>query len=103
MDRSSVGDRMDISFIGILTVVAYQIMFSADLPKVAYLTILMSFMIISFLTMSANVVVNLIVAALDNRGLYAEGNRVDWHCRYLFPIAYALLYLIADSFLYSTA
>ena len=50
-----MGDRMDISFIGILTVVAYQIMFSADLPKVAYLTILMSFMIISFLTMSANV------------------------------------------------
>lgn len=100
MDRSSLGDRMDISFIGILTVVAYQIMFSADLPKIAYMTVLMSFMIISFLTMCASVVVNLRVAALDNKGRSAEGNQVDWHCRYLFPLGYTLLNLAAGSVIY---
>ena len=32
MDTESLGDRMDISFIGILTVVAYQIMVASVLP-----------------------------------------------------------------------
>lgn len=102
MDRSSLGDRMDISFIGILTVVAYQIMFSADLPKIAYMTVLMSFMIISFMTMCASVAVNLRVSALDNAGRAAEGNRMDWHCRYLFPIAYVLINLVVGGVVYST-
>ena len=100
MDRSSLGDRMDISFIGILTVVAYQIMFSADLPKIAYMTVLMSFMIISFLTMCASVVVNLRVAALDNKGRSAEGNQMDWHCRYLFPLGYIFVNIAAGSVIY---
>lgn len=102
MDRSSLGDRMDISFIGILTVVAYQIMFSAGLPKIAYITVLMSFMIISFLTMCASVVVNLRVVALDNKGRSAEGNRMDWHCRYLFPLVYILANFAVGSAIYYT-
>jgi len=88
MDRSSVGDRMDISFIGILTVVAYQIMFSENLPKISYLPVMMAFMIISFLMMSATVAVNLKVASLDNSGQFEAGDRVDRYCRVIFPIIY---------------
>jgi len=100
MDRSSVGDRMDISFIGILTVVAYQIMFSESLPKIAYLTVLMSFMIISFLAMCATVLVNLRVAALDNSGRHREGDRMDRRCRYLFPLGYVLSVGLCGGYLY---
>ena len=88
MDRSSVGDRMDISFIGILTVVAYQIMFSDSLPKISYLSVMMAFMIISFLMMCATVAVNLKVASLDNSGRFEAGNRVDRYCRVMFPLFY---------------
>ncbi len=102
MDRSSVGDRMDISFIGILTVVAYQIMFSENLPKISYLTVMMSFMIISFLMMCATVVVNLKVAGLDNSGRFEEGDRVDKYCRYLFPLAYLFSSLLAGTIIYQT-
>ncbi len=90
MDRSSVGDRMDITFLGILTVVAYQIMFSGSLPKISYLTVLGSFMIISFLVMCASVAVNLRVWVLDSRGLFEDGDRLDRRCRYLFPIGYVV-------------
>lgn len=100
MERSSVGDRMDISFIGILTVVAYQIMFSESLPKISYITVLMSFMIISFLMMCATVAVNLLVAALDNRGRHATGDRVDRLCRVLFPLSYLILTLSIGSLVY---
>lgn len=100
MERSSLGDRMDISFIGILTVVAYQIMSSESLPKISYATVLMSFMIISFLMMCASIVVNLRVAALDNSGRHIQGDRVDRLCRVMFPITYVLLNAIVGSYVY---
>jgi hypothetical protein len=100
MDRSSVGDRMDISFIGILTVVAYQIMFTESLPKISYITVLMSFMIISFLIMCATVVINLRVSALDNSGRRAEGDRMDRLSRIIFPLVYVLSSLIIGGYIY---
>ena len=100
MDRSSVGDRMDITFLGILTVVAYQIMFSGSLPKISYLTVLGSFMIISFVTMCASVAVNLRVWVLDSRGLSHNGDALDRRSRYLFPIGYFAAILLAGVSLY---
>ncbi|CAA0079397.1 Proton-gated ion channel [Halioglobus japonicus] len=100
MERSSLGDRMDISFIGILTVVAYQIMSSESLPKISYITVLMSFMIISFLMMCASIVINLRVAALDNTSRQMQGDRVDKLCRVLFPATYVLLNLLVGSYVY---
>ena len=100
MDRSSVGDRMDITFLGILTVVAYQIMFSGTLPKISYVTVLGMFMIISFITMCASVAVNLRVWVLDNRGLFEKSDRLDARSRYLFPTVYVFSVLIAGSSVY---
>jgi hypothetical protein len=100
MERSSLGDRMDISFIGILTVVAYQIMFSESLPKISYITILMSFMIISFLMMCSSIVINLRVAALDNSSRQVQGDRIDRICRVLFPTAYFLLTTLVGGYIY---
>ena len=100
MDRSSVGDRMDISFIGILTVVAYQIMSSENLPKISYLTVMMAFMIISFLMMCATVVVNLTVAGLDNSGRFEAGDRVDRYCRLIFPLVYFGATALAGGIIY---
>jgi len=101
MDRESLGSRMDISFIGILTVVAFQIVVSDRMPRISYTTILSSFMYVSYLTLAASVIVNLRVSALDRRGEMARGNRLDRRCRWLFPTAYvgaiflsAMYYLI---------
>ena len=89
MDSESLGDRMDISFIGILTVVAFQIVVSDMLPRIPYFTILSSFMLITYLTLVGGVVVNLTVGAIDRRGDQAFGNRIDRTCRWLFPLGYA--------------
>ncbi len=100
MERSSLGDRMDISFIGILTVVAYQIMSSESLPKISYVTVLMSFMIISFLMMCASIVINLRVAALDNSSRQMQGDRVDRLCRVFFPLSYVLITSLVGGYIY---
>ena len=95
MSKSSVGDRMDISFVGILTVVAYQIMISANLPRIDYLTLMSTFLYLSFLSMAAGVVINLHVAHLDHAGRTADGDMIDRRCRWLFPTAYVGLIMAA--------
>ena len=94
MDRSSLGDRIDVSFIGILTAVAYQILLSDILPRISYFTLINAFLNISFLTMCATVVINLVVGALDKKGNYEIGDRVDRRCRWIFPSVYFGLNLI---------
>ena len=89
MDAESLGDRMAISFVGILTVVAFQIVVSDMLPRIPYFTILSTFLLISYLTLVAGVIVNLTVGAIDRRGDQALGNRIDRTCRWLFPLGYA--------------
>ncbi len=87
MDRSSVGDRMAVSFVGILTAVAYQITLVGIVPSVSYFTLMYAFLNVSFLLMSATVVINLYVAVADRRG-HERGDRIDRCCRWLFPLAY---------------
>ena len=88
MDTSSVGDRMDISFIGILTVVAYQIIISDHMPKIAYFTQMSVFLYSTYLILAAGVVVNLLVSSLDKSGRVAAGDRLDLRSRWLFPVVF---------------
>ncbi len=88
MDRSSLGDRISVSFIGILTGVAYQFVVSDTLPRISYMTWIHGFLNFSFFTMCATVVVNLVVGEKDKRGAHAQGDRIDRRCRWIFPLGY---------------
>jgi hypothetical protein len=95
MDRSSLGDRLSVSFIGILTGVAYQILMSDQMPRISYVTLMHGFLTLSFLTMCATVVMNLVVGALDQRGERELGDLVDRRCRWIFPLSYFGLLLVS--------
>ncbi len=88
MERSSLGDRISVSFIGILTAVAYQMAVSGSLPAVDYPTHMHFFLSFSFLTMCATVVINLVVGAVDKRGKHTLGDKIDKKCRWVFPTVY---------------
>jgi hypothetical protein len=88
MERSSLADRISVSFIGILTAVAYQIVVSEIQPHISYVTLMHGFLNLSLLIMCATVVINLVVGALDKRGMVAAGDRVDHRCRWAFPLTY---------------
>ncbi len=96
MDRSSLGDRMSVSFVGILTAVAYQIMVSDIMPDIAYVTFMNAFLSFSFLVMCATVLANLRVGVCDRRGDVQRGDRIDLRCRRAFPLVYAAL-IVADA------
>ena len=94
MDRSSLGDRISVSFIGILTAVAYQVVMNDILPRIAYMTWINGFLNFSFLLMVGTVIINLVVGGLDQQGRAEVAHRVDHLCRWIFPLTYFVLILI---------
>ena len=91
MEHLSLGERMDVSFVGILTVVAYQILISEILPHISYVTLIHTFLSLSFFFMCLTVVVNLVVGVCDKNGNFALGDRIDLFCRWGFPSLYVVL------------
>ena len=87
MDRSSLGDRMSVSFVGILTAVAYQITLAGIVPSVSYLTLMHGFLNLSFLMMCATVAINLYVGGADMHG-HQHGDAIDRRCRWIFPLTF---------------
>lgn len=94
MNRSSIGDRLSVSFIGLLTSVAYQGVVTEGMPQVAYITWMHGFVLLSFFTMCMVVVVNLMVNMQDQQGKIELGDRIDRYCRWGFPIAYFVITLV---------
>jgi hypothetical protein len=97
MDQSSLGDRISVSFIGILTVVSYQIILSETLPRISYLTLMNGFLNWSFFVVCASVVASLRVGWLDRQGQTAAGDRIDRRNRWLFPLVYGAALLLVVS------
>lgn len=95
MDRSSLGDRINVSFVGILTAVAYQIVVSDILPHISYVTLINGFLNFSLFVLCASAVMNLVVGECDKRGKADVGDRIDYRCRWIFPLAYFSLLLLA--------
>ena len=94
MDRASVGDRMSVSFVGLLTAVAYQIVLGDILPHIAYLTPVNVFVNISFVVMCASIVVNLIVGELNRENRGQEADILDNRCKKIFPAVYLSLLVL---------
>jgi hypothetical protein len=88
MDKTSLGDRISVSFIGILTAVTYQVVLSEILPRISYVTVINGFLLFSFFTMCMTVIINLRVGYLDRHGMSEAGDRLDHRCRWMFPVIY---------------
>jgi hypothetical protein len=88
MDHESLGDRMDISFIGILTVVAYQIIVSDAMPAIGYFTLMTGFLYSTYLVLAVGVIVNVVVSKLGQAGHRELGHRLDRTCRWAVPAGF---------------
>ena len=94
MERSSLGDRISVSFVGILTAVTYQLMISDALPHISYYTFMHGFINFSFLIMCVAALMNIVVGTYDKHGKALIGDKVDYRCRWVFPLVYMGLVLI---------
>lgn len=88
MDIHDLSDRLNICFIGILTIVAYQFLIDGDMPRISYFTFTDSVVLFSFVFMCLTIVESLIVVSLSNRDKDAMARRVDTTAKWLFPAVY---------------
>ena len=100
MDRESLGDRMNISFVGLLTIVAYQFLVESSLPKIAYFTMINGFVYVGYITMIASIVANIWVENLNRRGEASVADRFDQMSRWAFPVGFLLLNLLSALYFY---
>jgi len=97
MSGEGLGRRAGVSSSGILTVIAYQFVTSASLPKVSYLTVADKVMILSIMTISATMLESIIVDrwTMSNP---SKKLKIDRICRVAFPLVYlSLLAVLANS------
>ena len=88
MDRSSIGDRISVSFIGILTAVAYLMVIGDSMPRIAYVTLIHGYLNLSLIIMAITLLFHLMVGGLEQRGDATRARRIDQFCRWAFPLTY---------------
>ena len=88
MDNETLANRINITFIGILSVVAYYFVILNNVPEVSYLTFIDAFIISTFLVLAAGVVVTVQMENYDGPNKAALSARVDRICRWAFPLSY---------------
>jgi hypothetical protein len=91
VETDSLADRLNISFIGVLTIVAYQFLLVDSLPRMSYLTFTDMVLLVSFLMMAATVPQSLLIHSLVRKGRLAVARRIDRICRWAFPLTYGLV------------
>lgn len=101
MDQEGLSDRINIQFIGILSVVAYYFVVKDSAPEIAYLTLMDAFILTSFFLPAAGVVITLVVDRLNRRGRTDLGDRVDLICRWAFPLVYLLAFPVLTLFFFA--
>ncbi len=94
MDNETLSNRVNITFIGILSVVAYYNVILENVPEVSYLTLIDAFIISTFLILAAGVVLIVVMESLGEEKKARLGPRVDRVCRWAFPLSYALSSII---------
>lgn len=95
MNRDSLAERMSVTFVGLLTSVAYQSLLGDIMPHISYITFVNAFISLGFILMGASAAINLLVCLYDRNGKHALGELIDRRSRWGFPIAYAALTLLA--------
>ncbi len=91
IDIDAFADRLNVSFIGVLTIVAYQFVVIDNMPRMSYLTFTDMLLLVSFVAMAATIPQSLVIQSLLRRGRSAAAGQVNAVSRWCFPLVYVLL------------
>ena len=90
IDIESLADRLNVAFIGILTIVAYQFVIDGNMPRISYFTFTDAVLLFSFMVMCLVIYESLVVHSLWKRGQHARAERIDKIAHKAFPVIYVL-------------
>jgi len=88
MEVDNLSDRLNVAFIGILTIVAYQFLIEGSMPRISYFTFTDTVLLYSFVVMCLSVLESLVLTSMCKAGHKAAAQRVDHVARWVFPLVY---------------
>ena len=100
LDDETASNRINISFIGILSVVAYYFVIQNNIPNISYLTLIDAFIITTFFFLAASVIVSLMVDKLNRAGNSQRGDKIDAFSRWGFPASYLFISVLIVVFFF---
>jgi hypothetical protein len=100
INRELLGNRLDILFIGLLTLVAYQTVTVSRLPSIEYFTLINGFIYVGYLTMAASILSNIWLDNFHRRGEKTAADRFNKVCRWAHPAGFFGLNLILAYFFF---
>ena len=91
INSEALSERLNIAFIGILSVIAYQFLVEGEMPNIDYLTFTDGFLLISFAILFTTVLESLIVYWLVKKDKKIIAKILDIYSKFAFPISYLTL------------
>ncbi len=88
MEEDNLSDRLNVAFIGILTIVAYQFLIDGAMPRIDYFTFTDAVLLYSFLVMCLAIFQSLWLYSLCKKGKKETAEKVDLVFRWFFPVIY---------------
>lgn len=86
--------QLDITTIGVLTLVAFEFAIGDSLPHLAFLTFLDAILLISFILAAAAVVLNLVLIRFERKGQEQLAKKMNDGAIIVFPVAYTVAILL---------
>lgn len=88
LEVDSLSERLNLAFIGVLTIVAYQFLIDGTMPRISYFTFTDTILFFSFTVMCLAIFESLVVYALYRAGHKPLAERIDTVAQWIFPMIY---------------
>jgi hypothetical protein len=95
IDPTLSASQISVAVTSMLTLIAYRFSIGADVPKLPYLTLLDTFILISSILVFLSLIEVMVTAAMAVKGRVEAARAVDRHSRWAFP----LVFLVASAWL----
>lgn len=88
LEVDNLSERLNLAFIGVLTIVAYQFSVDGTMPRISYFTFTDTVLLYSFVIMCMAIFESLIVYSLYRAGYKPLAERIDLIAQWVFPFVY---------------
>jgi hypothetical protein len=88
LEVDNLSERLNLAFIGVLTIVAYQFLIDGTMPRISYFTFTDAVLLYSFVIMCVAIFESLIVYSLYRAARKPMAERIDLIAQWVFPIVY---------------
>ena len=79
---------MILSVTTLVAVTTFSLVVNADLPRLPYLTLMDSWMLVSFVLTAGGAIQNVIVTSIEHHKKVRLAHKIDSFCRWAVPLLY---------------